>query len=75
MTADQKGFASMSRYLTGETDADRQKWRDDVLQTSGEDFKKFASKLAAAEDSSSVVVFGSESALTQVKSFDVSKAF
>ena len=63
MTADQKGFASMSRYLAGETDEERQQWRDEVLQTSKTDFKDFADKLAAAEKTSSVVVFGSGPAL------------
>ena len=57
MTADQKGFTSMSRYLSGETDADRQKWRDDVLSTSKEDFKDFATKLTKAQDTSNIVVF------------------
>ena len=33
MTADQKGYASMVRYLNGETLKDRQTYRNEVLNT------------------------------------------
>lgn len=63
MGPDSKGFTSMVRYLTDETEASRQQWRDEVLGTSSTDFKTFAGKLGAIQDQGSVVVFGSHSAL------------
>ena len=50
MTADQKGFVSMVRHLRKETHEDRQKYRDEVLKTSLDDFRLFADKLAASKE-------------------------
>lgn len=63
MTADQKGFTSMIRFLNGESIEDRQRYRDEVLGTSLEDFRMFAEKLATLSTEGKTVVFGSESAL------------
>jgi len=63
LSPDQKGYASLVQYLQGESAADRQKWRDQVLSSSSADFKDFANRLKAIKDKGSVVVFGSQSAL------------
>jgi len=63
MSADQKGYASFLQYLSGETFEDVQKWRDQVLQTNREDFKKFADYLRRLEDTGSVAVFGSQQSI------------
>ena len=68
LSPDQKGFTSMSRFLSGVTDQDRQMWRDEILSTSAVDFKEFSEKLASLKDTGSVVVFGSETALEDANS-------
>jgi presequence protease len=65
MTADQKGFASMARFLKGETLNDIQKYRDEVLRTSAKDFKDFAEKLSVMKTDGRAIVFGSEASLKQ----------
>jgi Zn-dependent M16 (insulinase) family peptidase len=60
---DQKGYTSFVQHLTGESAADRQKWRDQVLGTNPADFKDFAEKLRKIKSDGSVVVFGSQAAL------------
>ena len=67
MTAEQKGFASLSQYLSGETASERQKYRDEVLDTRGPDFKDFANRLAAVKKTGVSVVFGSQAALDDAK--------
>ena len=42
---DAKGYTSMMRYLTGRTDEMRQKERDEILSTNGEDFIAFGEML------------------------------
>jgi Zn-dependent M16 (insulinase) family peptidase len=64
MSPDQKGFRSFVEWLTGQTHAQRQQFRNEVLSTSPADFAAFASKLRGFEDSGSAVVFGSQAALT-----------
>ena len=60
---DAKGYTSMMRYLTGRTDELRQKVRDEVLSTNGEDFIAFGEVLEKAATSEAVAVMGSQSAL------------
>ena len=60
---DAKGYTSMMRYLTGRTDEMRQKMREEVLSTNGEDFIAFGEALEKAAQSESVAVIGSQSAL------------
>ncbi|HLE90396.1 MAG TPA: peptidase M16, partial [Anaerolineales bacterium] len=60
---DAKGYTSMLRYLTNRTDALRQKTREEVLSTNGEDFIAFGEVLEKAAQSNAVTVLGSQNAL------------
>jgi presequence protease len=60
---DAKGFTSMLRYLTNRTDELRQKTRDEVLSTDGEDFIAFGEVLEKVAKSNAVTVLGSQNAL------------
>lgn len=60
---DAKGYASMARYLAGDSDAMRQEWRDEVLSTTVEDFHRFGELLEAFNREAYVVVLGSQDAL------------
>ena len=64
---DAKGYTSMMRYITGRTDEIRQKIRDEVLSTNGEDFIAFGEVLEKAAKSEAVVVVGSQAALEGAK--------
>lgn len=64
---DAKGYSSMMRYLTGRTDAIRQKERDEILSTNGEDFIAFGEVLERAVKSEAVSVIGSQSAIEGAK--------
>lgn len=82
LSPDQKGYSSMVQYLTGESSGDRQKWRDQVLNTSEKDFKDFASALKKVSESGSVAVVGSQAAfdeankaLADKSKLNVDKAF
>ncbi len=63
MTADQKGFAALEQFLSGETAEDRQKWRTSILQTQTGDFKEFAARLGELRSSGRIVVFGAQQAI------------
>ena len=60
---DAKGYTSLTRYLTGETDARLQQYRDEVLSTTTADFHALADVLEAMRDSGDIVVLGSREAL------------
>jgi Zn-dependent M16 (insulinase) family peptidase len=60
---DAKGFTSLTRYLTGDTDESRQRYRDEVLGTTAKDFKSFGEVLAAVMEKGEVVVLGAEEAI------------
>ncbi|MBT3188542.1 MAG: peptidase M16 [Anaerolineae bacterium] len=60
---DAKGRTSMSRYLTDISDEFLQKYRNEVLATTQDDFKSFATSLAKAKDVGHLVVLGSEDAI------------
>lgn len=60
---DAKGYTSMMRHLTQRTDKMRQRTRDEVLSTNGEDFIAFGDVLEKVAQSNAVVVVGSQSAL------------
>jgi hypothetical protein len=60
---DAKGFTSMTRYLAGETDEERQRWREQVLGTTPQDFHAFAQVLERLNQEGRVVVLGSQQAL------------
>jgi Zn-dependent M16 (insulinase) family peptidase len=61
---DAKGYSSLVRYLTGETEEMRQQTRDEILGATPADFRAFADVLGALRDHSRVVVMGSPDALT-----------
>jgi Zn-dependent M16 (insulinase) family peptidase len=60
---DAKGYTSMIRYLTGISEEERQRIRDEVLTTRPEDFKAFADTLRQVNDKGLVVVMGSQEAI------------
>jgi Zn-dependent M16 (insulinase) family peptidase len=64
---DAKGYTSMMRYLTGRTDEMRQKERDEILSTNGEDFIAFGEVLEKAAKSEAIVALGSQSAIEGAK--------
>jgi Zn-dependent M16 (insulinase) family peptidase len=62
---DAKGYTSMVRHLTGETDERRQKTRDEVLRTNIKDFRSFGEVLDSAMSKGIVKVLGSETAVQE----------
>ena len=60
---DAKGYTSMMRYLTNRTDTLRQKTREEVLSTNGEDFIAFGEVLEKVAESEAIAVLGSQNAL------------
>jgi Zn-dependent M16 (insulinase) family peptidase len=65
---DAAGYTSLLRHLYGETDADRQKVRDEVLATSETHFREFADVLEDVAGNGFVKVLGSETAITDAAS-------
>jgi Zn-dependent M16 (insulinase) family peptidase len=65
---DAKGYTSMVRYLTGDTDEERQQRRAQVLGTTREDFGKFGEVLEAMNATGRVVVMGAQEAIQRVNS-------
>ena len=61
---DARGYVSLLRHLSGETDAWRQGWRDQVLSTTEQDFRAFADVLDAMREPGRRVVLGSAEAIT-----------
>jgi Zn-dependent M16 (insulinase) family peptidase len=62
---DAKGFVSMQRYLIGDTDASRQKVRDEVLSTTVADIRRFGDALAEVAAKGRIAVIGSEQAIEE----------
>jgi presequence protease len=62
---DAKGYVSMLRHLTGDTEEDRQRMREEVLATGTEDFKAFAEVLDQFRHKGIVKVLGSQSAIDE----------
>ena len=60
---DAKGYTSLVRYLTNETDAYLQTVRDQVLATTVEDFHRLADVVAQVAEVGDVVVLGSAEAM------------
>ena len=60
---DAKGWASLDRYLTGDSDESRQRTRDEILGTTAADFRAFADALDAVRQSGDVVVLGSHASI------------
>lgn len=63
MQPDQKGFASLQQWLAGESAADRQARRDELLATTSADFNAFGERLARLNSEGTVTVIGSKAAL------------
>ena len=61
---DAKGYTSMLRYLAGDTEADRQRLRDEVLSTTATDIKAFGDVLEQVKRHGTIVVLGSEQAIS-----------
>ena len=53
----------MMRYLTHRTEEMRQKTRDEILSTNGEDFIAFGEVLDKVAQSNAVIVLGSQNAI------------
>jgi len=64
---DAKGYTSLMRHLTGKTDEMRQKERDEILSTNGEDFIALGEVLEKFAKSEAVVAVGSQSAIEGAK--------
>ncbi len=60
---DAKGYTSMVRQLSGETDEERQQLREEVFSTTTTHFKAFAEALDTVKEEGLVKVLGSESAI------------
>jgi Zn-dependent M16 (insulinase) family peptidase len=62
--SDAKGYASLVRYLRGESEDDRRRFRSEALSTTVEDVRAFADVLRYVEEEGSVVVMGSSEAIS-----------
>ena len=60
---DAKGYTSMVRQLSGETDEERQQLREEVLGTTAGQFVAFAEALDKVKEEGLVKVLGSENAI------------
>jgi Zn-dependent M16 (insulinase) family peptidase len=63
MLPDAKGFVSMRRHLTGDTDAARQQMREEILKTSAADIRSFGDAMAQVAAKGRIAVIGSEQAI------------
>jgi Zn-dependent M16 (insulinase) family peptidase len=68
MLPDAKGYISMLRYLTGETEATLQRVRDEILGTTPSHFKAFAEAVEGIKERGLVKILGSESAIDEALS-------
>ncbi|KAA3658940.1 MAG: peptidase M16, partial [Calditrichaeota bacterium] len=66
MLADAKGSTSLFRHLTGVSDEKLQQIRDEILQTSMQDFANFAEALSGLREKGVVAIAGSEDTLKKV---------
>lgn len=64
---DAKGYTSLVRYLTGDSDEILQQYRDQVLGTTAADFRQLADALDALRDNGHIVVMGSQDALAAAR--------
>lgn len=56
LSPNQKGFTALERWLVNESPEQRQKFRDEILATTAEDFKVFGERLKKLKDPSVAVV-------------------
>jgi len=64
---DAKGYISMIRHLTHISDKDRQQVREEILGTTGKDFRVLAGVIENIGDKGIVKVLGSETAIQSVQ--------
>ncbi|PIE69057.1 MAG: peptidase M16 [Deltaproteobacteria bacterium] len=64
---DAKGFSSMIRFLTGVTDEERQKIRDEILATDESHFRAFAATLGQCVHQGFVAVLGSAEGIAEAR--------
>jgi len=65
MFPDARGYASMIRYLTGNTEEDIQRTRDEIFATTKEDFNRFGEVIDEVAKNGLVKVLGSENAIKE----------
>jgi Zn-dependent M16 (insulinase) family peptidase len=58
-----KGFTSLTRYLIGQTETERQQLRDQLFATAVADFRNFADVMDGLRDRGRIVVMGAEETL------------
>ena len=58
-----KGFTSLTRYLIGQTETERQQLRDQLFATTVADFRSFADVMDGVRDRGQIVVMGAEETL------------
>ncbi|MFW5836384.1 MAG: insulinase family protein, partial [Desulfovibrionaceae bacterium] len=63
MLPDAKGFVSLSRHLTGETDEVRQMLREQALSTTAQDFREFGAAVRQLAESGRLCVLGAKESL------------
>ena len=63
---DAKGYISMLRHLSGETDEERQQIREEILSTDKNYLRAFAEFLKIVRDEGIVKIVGSDSGITRV---------
>ncbi len=63
MLPDAKGFTSMARHLTGDTEETRQRLRDEIFATKLDDFRAFGAFLRHVNAAGIVKVLGPQSAM------------
>ena len=62
---DAKGYISMLRHLSGETDEERQKIRDEILGADINDFRAFAEPLKIVKDKGIIKVVGADASIRE----------
>ncbi|MFC1884554.1 insulinase family protein [Thermodesulfobacteriota bacterium] len=67
MLPDAKGYVSMLRYLTGETEEILQGVRDEILGTSMSHFKAFSEELENVKDNGLVKILGPEKSMEEAR--------
>lgn len=67
---DAKGYTAMRWYLLGTREDERQRLRDEVLNTTLEDFHRYGDALARIQETSAVVVLGADEAIRSAGGFD-----
>ncbi len=62
---DAKGFTSLTRFMAGVSDENRQQLRDEIMATGPEDFGKFGQALERIRHQGNVAILGSTDALRE----------